>query len=302
MIFYMTTRTTTLTVTAAIMIFMQAIVSVNTTETVGHHIRPDTEITTATATARETEMKTSTWTKTLYDLSKNPVIAQQSPKILTITQTPSPTPPTSAKLYSMLKSSHIPASMGTVRTIIQRKPRAASTVIAAKTSATDTTTQDVCKSLTGAWGDVDPNIFYICDTKTKKPLQLRCPEGRGFFLGLGYSGCIPYEQWPACVSRGHFEQVIVCDSEHMQQPWESMNPNKFYVCLKETIEPTILNCEPGKGFVHAIVTTTSNGSVGGSAANVSSRDGSNGVGVTSEIVGCANWEKWRNYMQCNDYY
>ena len=87
----------------------------------------------------------------------------------------------------------------------------------------------------------------------------------------------------------------------------SFNPNKFYVCLRETIEPTILNCELGKGFVHAIVTTSTangGGSVGvGNGINGSvSREGGNGIGVTSEIVGCANWEKWRNYMQCNDYY
>ncbi|XP_065362457.1 uncharacterized protein LOC135955949 [Calliphora vicina] len=168
----------------------------------------------------------------------------------------------------------------------------------AKTSATATTSLGDCKSLTGAWGDVDPNIFYICDTQTKKPLQLRCPEGKGFFLGLGYSGCIPYDQWPACLTSGHLEQVAVCDSEHMQQPWECMNPNKFYVCLKETIEPAILNCEPGRGFVHAIVTTSA-GSGGGSGTR---EVNGGGVGTTSEIVGCANWEKWRNYMHCNEYY
>ncbi|KAM7359461.1 uncharacterized protein ACRADG_012852 [Cochliomyia hominivorax] len=293
---------TAATVTAAIMIFMNTIVSVNTTET-GGHIQPDTEIATRTPTAAASEIaiaatltqrttNTNTWLKTLFDLSKNPIITQKSPKILTKTQTPSS--PSSLSSASSLSS----------ETLTQRKSRTASSVIAAETSALAATTLDDCKSLTGAWGDADPNVFYICDTQTKKPLQLRCPEGRGFFLGIGYSGCIPFEQWPACISREHLEQVVICDSEHMQQPWESTNPNKFYVCLKETIEPTILNCEPGKGFVHAIVATSAGNGGGGAASG--SREGGNGngaiVGATSEIVGCANWDKWRNYMHCNDYY
>ncbi|KAI8130614.1 hypothetical protein FF38_02762 [Lucilia cuprina] len=286
-IFYITTNTaTSAVVTAAIMIFMHAIVSVNTTKT-GGHIRPDTEITKTIA---------ETWTKTWFDLSKNPVIAQQSTKTQTLPTTSSSSQSavaTAASAFSTLNSFHM--SHQAAATI--RQPKA----INAKTSATAITTTNTslgdCKSLTGAWGDVDPNIFYICDTQTKKPLQLRCPEGKGFFLGLGYSGCIPFDQWPACISSGHLEQVVVCDSKHMQQPWECMNPNKFYVCLKESIEPTILNCETGKGFVHAIVTTTTT-----NAGSGTRESGTTGTSTTSEIVGCANWEKWRNYMQCNDYY
>lgn len=150
---------------------------------------------------------------------------------------------------------------------------------------------DKCKSLTATWGDVDPNIFYLCDMQTKQPLSIRCPEGKGYFNGLGYSGCIPYDQWPACVAMSLHNQVHICDSDHMQQPWEAVNPNKFYICLQETTEPTLLNCGPGKGFVHATASLT----------------GGNGTGATTTagagaIVGCANWEKWRSYMKCTEYY
>uniref|UniRef100_A0A1I8NL80 Chitin-binding type-2 domain-containing protein n=1 Tax=Musca domestica TaxID=7370 RepID=A0A1I8NL80_MUSDO len=149
-----------------------------------------------------------------------------------------------------------------------------------------------CKSLTSTWGDVDPNIYYLCDMERKQPIRLHCPDGRGYFNGLGYAGCIPYEQWPACVAQQAREQVHTCDSDHMQQPWEAMNPNKFYICLQEAMEPMLLNCGQGKGFVHVHVSGGRRDDDDYAAPDVG--DG--------EIVGCANWEKWRRYMQCTDYY
>lgn len=291
MIFHTTTRTAA--VTAAIMIFMQAIVSVNTTQNVA--IQPETDISTARTTT------------TQFDLNKNLIIVQQQQQqqLYQSTKTKSQQTPLQTSMPpTLLSLNPFHLSHTKTETMAQPSPtlpklrmtRSAATASMAMRSTSDSgsgssdgVSGSECKSLS-PWGDVDPNIFYICDTQTKKPLQLRCPEGRSFFLGLGFSGCIPYEQWPACIPNGHHEQVELCDSEHMQQPWETVNPNKFYVCLRESIEPAILNCEPGKGFVHAIVT------VSGSSANGKLDGGS------SEIVGCANFEKWRSYMQCNDYY
>ena len=128
------------------------------------------------------------------------------------------------------------------------------------------------------WGDVDPNIFYICDAQTQTPLQLRCPEGRGFFNGLGYKGCIPFEQWPACLKEP--QSPHYCDGEHMTEPWETINPNKFFLCLREMTPPALVNCELGKGFVNMVVDSTTG----------------------AKIVGCARWQQWREYMNCTQYY
>uniref|UniRef100_A0A1I8PP44 Chitin-binding type-2 domain-containing protein n=1 Tax=Stomoxys calcitrans TaxID=35570 RepID=A0A1I8PP44_STOCA len=198
---------------------------------------------------------------------RNPIIAQQSSK------TSAPQKPTASVTSTSMPANS--ASNGSHTSTPNLTPAQA---------------MGSCKSSTGTWGDVDPNIFYLCDMQTKQPLTMRCPEGRGYFNGLGYSGCIPFEEWPACVALSAHEQVHICDSEHMQQPWETMNPNKFYICLQETTEPMLLNCGQGKGFLHVRI----------SSAPGSSREEPNDG--DSEIVGCANWEKWRSYMQCTDYY
>ncbi|XP_018791278.1 PREDICTED: uncharacterized protein LOC108970394 [Bactrocera latifrons] len=152
------------------------------------------------------------------------------------------------------------------------------------------------------WGDVDPNIFYICDETSNATRQMRCPAGRGFFRGRGYSGCIPYADWPACLDSPSLPEsqnsgssgsqrsnatVEICKDElHLQQTWAAVNPNKFYICQSEHSEPLLLNCEAGKGYVSAW--TGEGGGVHG--------------GEGTHIAGCAAWEKWRMYMHCTDFY
>ncbi|XP_037943780.1 uncharacterized protein LOC119685335 [Teleopsis dalmanni] len=134
-----------------------------------------------------------------------------------------------------------------------------------------------CKHPTGMWGDVNPNIYYICDALTNTAIQMRCPEGRGFFNGFGYYGCIPFEQWPACISAVTY--VEACDKDHMSEPWNTVNPNEFYMCLADKQKPLLLNCEPGRGFVNAAMEAGDN-----------------------KVLGCATWEKWREYMRCLNFY
>ncbi|KAH8363392.1 hypothetical protein KR084_009539 [Drosophila pseudotakahashii] len=147
-----------------------------------------------------------------------------------------------------------------------------------------TTTNATCRHATDMWGDPDPNIFYVCSRRSDsesasddsggQPLQLECPPGRGFFSGLGYLGCLPYAQWPAC--RPSEEQMAAelsagCDSD--TRPWASPDPNKFYLCPGPKATPLLLSCSGGKGFV-----------------------------ANSEVVGCADWPQWRRQLQCEDYY
>lgn len=159
-----------------------------------------------------------------------------------------------------------------------------------------------CNSATQVrmWGDVDPNIFYICDEMTNATRQMRCPAGRGFFRGRGYSGCIPYAEWPACLdsrihslkssssgSQSSNATAKLCKDEmHLQQTWAAVDPNKFYMCQSEDSAPLLLNCEVGKGYVSAWA---------GERGGVHS-------GESTHIVGCAAWQKWRKYMHCTDFY
>ncbi|XP_030371644.1 uncharacterized protein LOC115625635 [Scaptodrosophila lebanonensis] len=151
-----------------------------------------------------------------------------------------------------------------------------------------------CKHPTDMWGDPNPNIFYVCNAADQTPLQLHCPEGRGFFDGLGFKGCLPYAHWPACRPTAAQAAALLevgCDSPnrspsssadndgvddddaHLQQPWATLDPNKFYMCPGIAATPLLLNCAGGKGFVQ-----------------------------TSDIVGCADWLLWRQHMQCEKYY
>ncbi|XP_050321980.1 uncharacterized protein LOC126754111 [Bactrocera neohumeralis] len=162
------------------------------------------------------------------------------------------------------------------------------------------TEPEYCNSTTQAhmWGDVNPNIFYICDESTNATRQMRCPAGRGFFRGRGYFGCIPYADWPACLDRRSLPEsqnsgssgnatVELCKDEmHLQQTWAAVDPNKFYMCQSEHSAPLLLNCEAGKGYVSAWT---------GEGGGVHSGEG-------THIVGCAAWEKWRMYMHCTDFY
>lgn len=165
------------------------------------------------------------------------------------------------------------------------------------------TERKYCNSTATAhmWGDVDPNIFYICDEATNATRQMRCPTGRGFFRGRGYSGCIPYADWPACLDphslpesqnsssgdeRNNATVELCKDEMQLQQTWAAVDPNKFYMCQSEQSAPLLLNCEAGKGYVSAW--TGSGGGVHG--------------GEGTHIVGCAAWEKWRMYMHCMDFY
>lgn len=276
----------------AIMIFMNPRISVNASMAV----LPAS----ASPTSPLTELPTreQTWTLWPEDGIKmpNPIIAQQSSK------TSAPQKPKALVSSNNYSSSTITTSFLAMENInietqavnaadFKPKPLSINSNRHSLSNSLPTTTlnqnQGNCKSLTSTWGDVDPNIYYLCDMQTLQPVPLRCPEGRGYFHGLGYMGCIPFEEWPACLPPGAHEQVHVCDSEHMQQPWETMNPNKFYICLQEAIEPMLLNCGQGKGFLHV---------------HISGVGGTDDTGADSEIVGCANWEKWRSYMQCTDYY
>ncbi|XP_073820157.1 uncharacterized protein [Musca autumnalis] len=268
---------------AVIMIFMNAAVSVKTSAAaavvaVGVHEEPGL-VDGATTMLQILDNNTN----------QNPIIAQQSAK----TSAPQYQPETSILSYKNHSDTDIVATITTSFTMPKTNSITHSVTDSSRSNIEPLgqgNTASNCKSLTGTWGDVDPNIYYLCDMETKQAIQLPCPDGRGYFNGLGYSGCIPYEQWPACVTQQAMEQVHICDSDHMQQPWETMNPNKFYICLQEAVEPMLLNCGQGKGFVHVRVSGSGRDNVGPDA------DGD------SEIVGCANWEKWRSYMQCTDYY
>ncbi|XP_002023786.2 uncharacterized protein LOC6598752 [Drosophila persimilis] len=157
------------------------------------------------------------------------------------------------------------------------------------TSDPDTHTMNAtCKHATDMWGDPNPNLFYICSADGQQPLQLQCPQGRGFFNGLGFLGCLPYDHWPACQMATAADAAVPLatatatatatagcdsDSEHFTQPWPAPDPNQFYMCPAAAATPLLLNCAPGKGFV-----------------------------ATSDAVGCADWSVWRRQMQCEDYY
>jgi len=143
-------------------------------------------------------------------------------------------------------------------------------------STENRTTNATCRHATDMWGDPDPNIFYVCSDG--QPLQLECPPGRGFFSGLGYLGCVPYGQWPAC--RPSEEQVATelsagCDRNTgaVPSPWASPDPNQFYLCPGSKATPLLLTCAGGKGFV-----------------------------ASSEVVGCADWPTWRRQLQCEAFY
>ncbi|XP_034114821.1 uncharacterized protein LOC117574892 [Drosophila albomicans] len=147
-------------------------------------------------------------------------------------------------------------------------------------------TNRTCKHATNMWGDPNPNIFYVCTAADQMPLQLHCPQGRGFFNGLGHLGCLPYDQWPACRSLNFTAtsaapSAVDCDSGSgsqiaktiQHQPWATLDPNQFYMCPGVNATPLLLNCAPGKGFVQ-----------------------------TSQSVGCADWPHWRRQMQCESYF
>ncbi|KAH8312347.1 hypothetical protein KR044_010331, partial [Drosophila immigrans] len=138
-------------------------------------------------------------------------------------------------------------------------------------------TNRTCKHATDMWGDPNPNIFYVCSgAADQMPLQLHCPQGRGFFNGLGHLGCLPFDQWPACSPTDSVQLAVDCDSKMaktIQQPWATLDPNQFYMCPGVNATPLLLSCAPGKGFVQ-----------------------------TSQSVGCADWPHWRRQMQCESYF
>lgn len=146
-----------------------------------------------------------------------------------------------------------------------------------------------CKHATNMWGDPNPNIFYVCSAADQQPLQLQCPQGHGFFNGLGHLGCLPYERWPACrltAEQASAQLAAGCDSSSpdegdgnndeaktKDQPWATADPNRFYMCPGVSAAPLLLSCASGKGFVQ-----------------------------TALMVGCADWPQWRRQMQCEDYF
>ncbi|KAM8706236.1 hypothetical protein ACLKA7_010502 [Drosophila subpalustris] len=152
-------------------------------------------------------------------------------------------------------------------------------------------TNRTCKHATNMWGDPNPNIFYVCNAADQTPLQLQCPQGRGFFNGHGHLGCLPYDQWPACrltTEQASAQLVAGCDGQNnntnnssrngkqqktIQQPWASVDPNQFYMCPGVNATPLLLSCAPGKGFVQ-----------------------------TAQTVGCADWPQWRRQMQCEAFF
>ncbi|XP_017846286.1 uncharacterized protein LOC108602651 [Drosophila busckii] len=156
----------------------------------------------------------------------------------------------------------------------------------AKASAAPTNT--TCKHTTDIWGDPNPNIYYVCSVADQIPLQLHCPQGRGFFNGLGYLGCVPYEHWPACQPAYRNAQQEQHQQQQQQsckrnssslaahtkdQPWATLNPNQFYICANADATPMLLSCASGKGFVQ-----------------------------TPQTVGCADWMQWRRQMGCEAYF
>ncbi|XP_023174691.1 uncharacterized protein LOC111602023 [Drosophila hydei] len=135
-------------------------------------------------------------------------------------------------------------------------------------------TNATCKHATNMWGDPNPNIFYVCSVADQMPLQLHCPQGRGFFNGHGHLGCLPYDHWPAC--RPTVELTSSCNSSTVHakdQPWAALDPNQFYMCPGVKATPLLLDCTSGKGFVQ-----------------------------TAKTRGCAEWSHWRREMQCEAYY
>ncbi|EDW16580.2 uncharacterized protein LOC6575101 [Drosophila mojavensis] len=137
-------------------------------------------------------------------------------------------------------------------------------------------TNATCKHATNMWGDPNPNIFYVCSVADQMPLQLHCPQGRGFFNGHGHLGCLPYDQWPAC--RPTVEPASSCNgngsaAHAKDQPWATLDPNRFYMCPGVNAAPLLLDCTSGKGFVQ-----------------------------TAKTRGCADWSHWRREMQCEAYY
>ncbi|XP_034486941.1 uncharacterized protein LOC117791330 [Drosophila innubila] len=149
-------------------------------------------------------------------------------------------------------------------------------------------TNRTCKHATNMWGDPNPNIFYVCNVADQMPLQLQCPQGRGFFNGHGHLGCLPYDQWPACrltAEQASAQLVAGCDGQQQQQqqqqqqaktmhqPWATMDPNQFYMCPGVNATPLLLSCAPGKGFVQ-----------------------------TAQTSGCADWPQWRRQMQCEGFF
>ncbi|KAH8417774.1 hypothetical protein KR222_005748, partial [Zaprionus bogoriensis] len=135
-----------------------------------------------------------------------------------------------------------------------------------------------CKHATDMWGDPNPNIFYVCSAADQMPLQLQCPQGRGFFNGLGHLGCLPYDQWPACrpaTEQASAQLAAGCDNgaKTKEQPWAAADPNRFYMCPGANATPLLLSCASGKGFVQSPLT-----------------------------VGCADWSLWRRHMQCEEYF
>ncbi|XP_023036149.1 uncharacterized protein LOC6650598 [Drosophila willistoni] len=153
-------------------------------------------------------------------------------------------------------------------------------LVLGQASVMDTATNATCKHATDMWGDPNPNIFYVCAVVDEKqtPLQLHCPQGRGFFNGLGYLGCLPYDHWPACrptVEQTNVQLAAGCDNQSQAetQPWPTQDPNQFYMCPGIAAVPLLLSCAPGKGFV-----------------------------ATMATVGCADWSVWRRQMQCEEFY
>ncbi|EDV90631.1 GH14237 [Drosophila grimshawi] len=130
-------------------------------------------------------------------------------------------------------------------------------------------TNATCKHATNMWGDPNPNIFYVCNTLDQRPLQLHCPQGRGFFNGLGHLGCLPYDQWPAC--RPNATQLTRSCSREVEHPWASIDPNQFYMCPGADANPILLNCAAGRAFIQS--------------------------------VGCsADWSHWRRHMHCESFF
>ncbi|CAD6994208.1 unnamed protein product [Ceratitis capitata] len=153
------------------------------------------------------------------------------------------------------------------------------------------------------WGDVNPNIYYICDESSNATRQLHCLAGRGFFNGRGHYGCLPYEKWPACLdangssnsrsnkSSNASTADLCTDVGYLHETWPAVDPNKFHMCQQANTTPLLLNCESGKGYVSAWL---------GGAREAAGKG--HGGHEGTHIVGCATWEKWRMYMHCEDYY
>ncbi|XP_055851788.1 uncharacterized protein LOC129916052 [Episyrphus balteatus] len=116
--------------------------------------------------------------------------------------------------------------------------------------------------------NVDINYFSFCDVTTGRQSVEKCDEGLGFLVNSTVSGCVPFEKWPEpCIAQ--VPAVPKCVGNNVNRPSSATNPNKYYLCPREGLNPILMTCPEGKGFVNVPGT-----------------------------IGCAEYSKWRAIKNC----